>query len=34
MMFDNTDVGIQITLRKIKSDFRKLGYLESYIKFV
>ena len=28
MMFDNTDVDIQITLSKIKLDFRKLGDLK------
>ena len=29
MMFDNTDVDIPITPRKIKLDFRKLGYLKN-----
>ena len=32
MMFDNIDVDIQITLSKIKLDFRKLGDWSMYIE--
>ena len=33
MMFDNTDVDIPITPRKIKLDFRKLGYLQNNLYY-
>ena len=33
MMFDNTDVDIPITPRKIKLDFRKLGYLKNNLYY-